>query len=267
MRPNFSIITTAYNAASTISSCLESSKQQTYPTEHIIIDGASTDGTVEIIKKYIPAITTLISEPDQGIYDALNKGIKLATGEVIGILHADDMYAGQGVLAKVAKVFQDPFVHSCYGDLIYVAEQESGDGPEAAGDKEKFRTIRYWKSGEFKPEKFYWGWMPPHPTFFVRRAIYEKYGLFNLNLGTAADYEIMLRFLLKHRISTRYIPEVLVKMRTGGVSNASLENRIKANKMDRQAWRVNGLMPYPWTLWMKPARKIGQYFLRPSGQG
>jgi glycosyltransferase len=124
--------------------------------------------------------------------------------------------------------------------------------------------VRYWCSGTFQPQKFYWGWMPPHPTFYLRRSVYEKYGLFNLELGSAADYEIMLRFLLKHRIRVAYIPEVMVHMRTGGTSNASVGNRLRANRMDRKAWEVNGLRPYPWTLPAKPLRKIPQWFVRPG---
>ena len=134
------------------------------------------------------------------------------------------------------------------GDLVYVDANDTD------------RVVRYWRLGDFALHKFYWGWMPPHPTFFVRREVYEKYGLFNDDLGSAADYELMLRFLLKSRISAAYIPEMLVKMRVGGASNASLTKRIKANKMDRRAWEINGLKPYPWTLWMKPLRKVGQYF-------
>jgi len=147
-------------------------------------------------------------------------------------------------------VFEKQNIDSCYGDLLYVDKND------------KNKVIRYWKSSEYKHGKFKQGWMPPHPTFFVRRKIYEKYGYFNLALGSAADYELMLRFLVKHRITTAYIPEVLVKMRIGGKSNSSLRNRIRANRMDRMAWKVNDLKPYPWTLWMKPLRKIGQYFLR-----
>ena len=122
--------------------------------------------------------------------------------------------------------------------------------------------MRHWKSGTFTPGKFYWGWMPPHPTFFVQREVYQRHGLFNLELGSAADYEIMLRFLVKHQLSATYIPEVLVKMRTGGVSNASFANRLAANRMDRKAWDVNNLRPYPWTIIMKPVRKISQWFLK-----
>jgi glycosyltransferase len=130
---------------------------------------------------------------------------------------------------------------------------------------DSFKIVRYWQSGPYNPKKFYHGWMPPHPTFFVRRSVYEKYGLFNIDLGTAADYELMLRFLLKHRTRCTYIPEVLVCMRVGGASNRSLAARLKANRMDRKAWEVNGLRPYPWTIAMKPLRKIPQWWCRPMG--
>ena len=215
--------------------------------EHILVDGGSTDGTLTIAEEY-PHLAKIISEPDKGIYDAMNKGVKIANGEIVGILNADDFYPATDTLEKVTKAFSDPAVGACYGDLLYV----DGDDTE--------KVIRNWQSGTFSPRKFYWGWMPPHPTFFVRRRIYEKYGFFNLDLGSAADYELMLRFLMRHRIMTMYIPEVLVKMRVGGMSNISLKNRINANQMDRLAWKVNGLKPYPWTLWMKPLRKVGQYF-------
>ena len=195
-------------------------------------------------------MSTFVSEPDNGIYDGLNKGIALATGDVIGFLHSDDFYASDNVIQKVAAVFNDPAVDTCYGDLRYVDAQDTA------------KVVRFWRSGLFESGKFYWGWMPPHPTFFVRRSIYDKYGLFNLNLGSAADYEIMLRFLLKHQLRAAYLPEVFVNMRVGGVSNASLKNRLKANQMDRKAWEVNDLKPYPWTLSMKPLRKVGQWFIR-----
>lgn len=257
-----SIITATYNVSSTVASCLESFQQQTYPAEHLIIDGASTDGTLDIVKKYKSNVAKLVSEPDSGIYDALNKGINLATGEVIGILHADDFYAGPDVLEKVARVFEDPLVDSCYGDLVYVAETQPEKDAKAHDERECFKIVRYWRAGVFSSKKFFWGWMPPHPTFFMRRSVYEKHGLFRLNLGSVADYELMLRFLVKHRITTEYIPEVLIKMRVGGTSNASFANRLKANRMDRRAWEVNELTSYPWTLWLKPIRKIPQYFLK-----
>ena len=273
---DISIVTACYNAAPTIADCLRSLSSQSYPCEHIVIDGASTDDTLEIVRRVSPS-ARILSEPDQGIYDAMNKGLAMVTGEVVGILNADDLYASPQVLEKVAQVFHDPSVMSCYGDLEYVREARAGgkvqgsgfENPDSTlnieqGTLDRFTVVRYWKSGSFTPEKFYWGWMPPHPTFFVRKSVYERYGRFNPDLGSAADYELMLRFLLKERISSTYLPEVLVRMRVGGVSNASLANRLRANRMDRNAWHVNGLKPHPWTIPMKPLRKIGQYLQRSS---
>lgn len=271
-----SIITAVYNGAATMAGCLESVRRQSHAPEHIVIDGGSTDGTLTLLERSRPGVAQLVSEPDKGIYDAMNKGIALATGEVIGILNADDYYADERVLARVAAVFADPAVEACYGDLVYVTKNrgsgfgirdsglltQNSSGPQSGAKlkTQNFRVVRNWKSGTFRPDKFYWGWMPPHPTFFVRRSVYERFGTFNLELGSAADYELMLRVLVKHRVAAAYIPEVLVRMRTGGVSNSSLKHRIRANRMDRQAWRVNGLKPLPWTLLLKPVRKIPQYF-------
>ena len=190
----------------------------------------------------------------------MNKGIALATGEVVGILNADDFYASSDVLEKVAQIFKDPTVMSCYGDLEYVRErQEQETIHHSPFTVEHFNVVRYWQSGAYSRQSWYWGWMPPHPTFFVRKSVYEKYGNFRLDLGTAADYELMLRLLLNKGISCRYIPEVLVRMRLGGASNRSIAARLKANWMDRKAWEVNGLVPYPWTLVCKPLRKIVQF--------
>lgn len=258
---NLSIITATYNAAATISDCMASVNAQTLPVEHLIVDGGSTDNTLGEIRKIDPN-AFIISERDDGIYDAMNKGIRRATGDVIGILNADDFYASPDVLARVAAAFEDPSVGCCYGDLTYVKEILcKGEGREEA--TRDFMVTRYWKSGEFHHKKFYWGWMPPHPTFFVRRQVYEQHGLFNLNLGSAADYELMLRFLLKKRVKAVYIPTILVKMRAGGVSNSSIKNRLRANLMDRKAWQVNDLKPFPWTLYLKPALKLRQWLLRP----
>ena len=242
-----SIITTVLNAADTIRTCIESARSQSQSIEHIIIDGGSTDGTLEIIDEFRPHLTKIVSEPDRGIYDGMNKGLHLATGDIVGLLNADDVYAGSVILSRVLRVFEEQGSDSCYGDLVYVSSKDLN------------KTTRYWRAGDFGFRRFFWGWMPPHPTFFVRRSVYERYGLFNLDLGSAADYELMLRFLVKHRITTAYIPEILVKMRSGGMSNASIKNRLIANRNDRRAWKVNGLKPYPWTLYLKPLRKVGQY--------
>jgi glycosyltransferase involved in cell wall biosynthesis len=243
-----SIITVALNSAEYIEDCIKSVVSQDYKDiEYIVIDGASTDGTIDVIRKYEKYVSLLISEPDHGIYDAMNKGIKIATGEIIGILNSDDMYADETVIRSVANCLSEDGIGTCYGDLVYVDRNNTD------------KLVRYWKSGDFNKKKFKRGWMPPHPTFFVRRGIYEQYGVFNLELGSAADYELMLRFLLRHMIKTKYLPEVLIKMRTGGISNISIKMRLIANYMDRYAWKVNDLKPYPWTLIFKPLRKINQY--------
>ncbi len=245
---NISIITPVRNSAHTIADTLNSIQKQTVACEHIIIDGASTDATTKIINEHSNPNTLLVTEPDSGRYEAINKGIDLAGGEIIGILNADDFYAGNNVLAKVNEAFEKPEIEACYGDLYYVDRINTE------------KIIRIWKSGDYKPQNFLAGWMPPHPTFFVRKTLYEKFGNYRRDLGTAADYEVMLRLLLKHEAKTAYIPQVLVHMRNCGDSNASLANRLRANRFDRQAWRVNGLKPKPWTLIAKPLRKIGQWF-------
>lgn len=247
---DISIITVTYNSAATLDDCLISVRDQQVGVEHVIIDGGSQDSTLTIAKAY-PHVCKIVSEPDKGIYDAMNKGIKVSSSEIIGILNSDDYYAGEHTLRLVAEAFSDPNVQTCYGDLHYVHPANTE------------KVIRSWKSGDFRRGAFYWGWMPPHPTFFVRRSVYEQCGVFNLNLGSAADYELMLRILVKHSIDSKYIPEVLVKMRSGGKSNASFRNRLIANQMDRMAWGINGLRPYPWTLLIKPARKIGQFVMMP----
>jgi glycosyltransferase involved in cell wall biosynthesis len=244
--PDISIITATCNSARTIRDTLESVKNQKIPAEHIIIDGKSSDETLSIVYEY-PHVSKIISEPDKGIYDAMNKGIGLCSSEIVGILNSDDFYADDTVLEKVFKAFSDPVVDACYGDLDYVSFENAN------------KVIRRWKASPFSRTSFFWGWMPPHPTFFVRRKLYEQYGKFRLRMGSAADYELMLRFLLKNRAKAAYIPSTLVKMRAGGESNKSLMNRFKANRNDRKAWDINGLRPLPWTILCKPLRKIGQF--------
>jgi len=248
--PSLSIITVVLNCAATVRDCIESVRGQGIPVEHIVVDGGSTDGTHEVIERYRSGIARVITGPDHGIYDAMNKGILAANGDVVGLLNADDFYAHGAVLGNVAEHFSDEDIDSCYGDLDYVDATETK------------RVVRSWRAETFGVNLFYRGWMPPHPTFFVRRSVYEKHGLFNLSLGSSADYELMLRLLVRHRITTRYIPETLVKMRVGGMSNASIANRLRANRMDRKAWQVNGLRPHPWTMFLKPISKIPQYWRR-----
>ena len=242
-----SIITASFNSAKTIRDTLESVKSQDYDDiEHLVIDGLSTDETLNIVRQF-PHVSALVSEKDKGIYDAMNKGIRLATGDVIGILNSDDMYIDENVLKQVAEIFKNQNVDACYADLQYVDERDPN------------KLVRHWKSGSYKKHSFLYGWMPPHPTLFLRRRVYEKVGIFNLSLKTAADYELMLRVFVRHDFKIQYLPRVIVKMRNGGASNASFRRRLYANREDRLAWKINNLKPYFFTLYLKPIRKIFQF--------
>jgi glycosyltransferase len=242
-----SIITVCYCSATTIADTLKSIVAQSHPdVEHIIIDGGSTDDTMKIVDQF-PHVTKKISEKDQGIYHAMNKGIDMSTGDVVGILNADDFYAHKDILQKVAILFEDESIDAVYGDLVFVDQHDIT------------RVTRRWTSGSYNIDQFYKGWMPPHPTFFVRRAVYEQFGKFNTSLSSAADYELMLRFLLKHKIKPAYLNEVMIKMRQGGKSTGSLKNRIVAHMEDRKAWKVNQLKPAFFTLILKPLSKIKQF--------
>jgi glycosyltransferase involved in cell wall biosynthesis len=242
-----SVITVTYNSSATIKDTLESVKGQAYPeVEHIIVDGLSTDETLGIVSGY-SHVSKVISEKDAGIYDAMNKGVLASTGDVVGILNSDDFYYGNDVLSKVAAVFNEKKCDALYGDLQYVDQ------------KNLAKVIRHWEAGKYSADAFKWGWMPPHPTFFVRRELYEKWGRFNTQFRTAADYELMLRFIHKHHGSVEYIPDILVRMRTGGASNRSFKGRLRAHAEDKLAWSINGLDRYWFTLFLKPLRKIIQY--------
>lgn len=245
-----SIITATYNSAGTVLDTLNSvAQQKDVSVEHIIVDGLSRDNTLDIVQRF-PHVAKVVSEKDNGIYDAMNKGIALATGDVVGILNSDDFYDNPVVLAQVMKLFDDPSIDVVYGDLQYVKKNDV------------YVVTRHWKSGQYKRKYFYYGWMPPHPTFFVRRRIYDQVGIFNTDLRSAADYEMMLRILVRHNAKAGYIPQVLVKMRAGGMSNATLTNRLRANQEDRQAWALNDLKPFFFTVWLKPIRKIFQFISR-----
>lgn len=250
MEPLVTIITATYNSEATLADTLESVASQTYPKiEHLIIDGVSTDDTAAIAARY-PHVARFVSEPDKGLYDAMNKGIKLASGDIIGILNSDDFYADNRVIEKVVELFQNPDTLAVYADLQYVDAEDTS------------KVIRHWKAGIYDQQAFYYGWMPPHPSFFVRKQLYEQCGVFNTGFRYSADYELMLRFLLRYNAPAAYLPEVVVKMRMGGQSNASLKNRWSANREDRRAWTVNGLTPYFFTIPLKPFRKIGQFLIK-----
>lgn len=243
-----SVITIAYNSSETIADTIRSVLSQNYhDIEYIIVDGSSKDGTVELVKSFGNKVSKFISEPDRGIYDAMNKGVHLATGDIIGILNSDDFYADENVIADVVGKFERESSDALYGDLVYVNREQTD------------KVVRTWKAGEYRHGKFLSGWMPPHPTFFAKRACYEQFGLYSLELKSAADYELMLRFIHKHGIRLSYLPRTMTKMRLGGQSNVSLMNRIKANLEDRKAWQMNGLHPGLFTLTRKPLSKVVQF--------
>ena len=246
-----SIITVTYQSAETIEQTIQSVLGQDYPDiEYIIVDGLSKDATLNIVAKYDNKINKVISEKDHGLYDALNKGIALATGDVIGFIHSDDFYTDQSVVRRYVEKFKESAAQAVYADLYYVDKNNPN------------KIIRAWKSGQYKEHSFLYGWMPPHPTFFVKKSVYEKYGVFNTDFKTAADYELMLRFIFKNKIALAYLPFFTVKMRVGGKSNVSFKNRWLANQEDRKAWQVNGLKPYFFTRFLKPLRKLQQFFLK-----
>jgi glycosyltransferase involved in cell wall biosynthesis len=225
-----SIITVVYNNQSTIDYAIQSVLNQDYPNiEYIVVDGNSTDATVEKIQSYKENITHFISEPDKGIYDAMNKGLNLASGDIIGILNSDDFYADNNIISSIVNEFQEKRVDLVFGDIVFV-KPENLD-----------KITRYYSSDNFHPRKFAWGWMPAHPSCFLKQEIYEKYGYFKTDYKIAADYEIMTRFMSKYNISYSYIPKVFVKMRTGGVSSANVKSNWILNEEIVRACRENGI--------------------------
>ena len=244
-----SIITASFNSQKTIQQTIESVAAQTYSNlEHIIADGKSRDATLKIIEKCKHPRLKYISEPDLGIYDGLNRGIRLATGDIIGVIGSDDYYPNNNVIQKVVDAFTGNDTDSLYGDMQYVNEEG--------------KIVRFWKGLEYRESRFLLGWMPHHLTFYLKKSIYERYGLYNTDFKIGGDYELMLRILYKHKISTQYLPEVLVTMRTGGASTKNIRNRLRANLEDRRAWTLNGLQPKFYTLYFKPLLKIPQFFRR-----
>lgn len=244
-----SVVTAVFNNRETIADALDSVlAQRDADVEIIVIDGGSTDGTLDILNRYSGRISHLVSEPDSGIYDALNKGIRLASGDVVGFLHSDDTYSGDRVLALVAAAFAGGNADGVYGDLEYVAKSDPG------------HVIRYWRAGNYSRRRLRWGWMPPHPTFFVRREAYRQLGEFDTTFRIAADYDMILRFF-QRGLSVAYIPEVLVRMRMGGASNRSLGNILRKSREDLQAIRSNRVGGLS-TLICKNFSKLGQFLPR-----
>ena len=295
-----SLITVSYNSARTIADTLVSVQNQTYKDiEYIVVDGNSSDGTIEIVKQFLDStkdalqdasqdsekdvaqdasqdsekdvaqdasqdlsknlpqdllkgvtqgvVTKFLCERDKGIYDAMNKGIALATGDIIGVLNSDDFYCSNDVIENVVRAFQENEIDCLYGDLNYVDPVDTT------------KIVRKWRSGAYNRINFLRGWMPPHPTFFVKKSCYERFGNFDTQFKSAADYELMLRFLFKESCIAQHLPKVMIHMRAGGVSNVSLKNRIRANREDRLAWKINGLKPKWFTLLRKPLSKLIQY--------
>lgn len=250
------LITATFNSLQFISNVLASIKQQTYQNiEHILVDGESVDGTVEYLQQS-NQVSRIITEPDNGIYDALNKGIKLSTGDVIGFLHSDDAFFLDGTLAKIAKVFNTPtgksgkFPDVVYGDLILIDQKDTD------------KVVRYWKSQPFRPTLLNRGWMPPHPTIFMRREVYEKHGFFNIDLKCSADYDYILRVFRDPTLNIAYLPEVITKMRVGGVSTKGIKNLINKKKEDYWVLK-NNHMPFPlWILLAKNLSKIPQLIFK-----
>jgi len=248
-----SLVTVAYNAADTIEDTLRSVASQDHPhIEHIIVDGGSTDGTLEIVARYRDHLAKVVSEADDGIYDAMNKGIALATGDVVGTLNADDVYAHDRVVSQVAAAFAaDPDLDAVYGDLLYVARDDTR------------KVVRYWQSQPYRDGLFEKGWMPAHPTLFVTRRTYQRHGLFDLDFRIQSDFELTMRFLAVHRIRSRYLPGVMVRMRLGGVTNRSLGNVVRGNLEAYRACRKHGLAVTPLFMLRKVLSRLPQFFRRP----
>ncbi|WP_429051464.1 glycosyltransferase family 2 protein [Aeromonas veronii] len=245
-----SIITATYNSAVTIHDTLASLESQTYPDiEYIIVDGASKDNTLEVINNNCTRVSKIISEPDRGIYDALNKGIAAATGDIVGFLHSDDLLAYPEAIADLVHVFSVGEYDAVYADLEYVQQNDIS------------KVVRLWQSGKYNKKKLKYGWMPAHPTFYMRRRCYQKFNDFDLNYKIAADYDSILRYLWRENVRAGYLPQVLIKMRVGGISNRSLSTILRKMHEDIQAMRNNGLF-WPVTLAWKNLSKIPQFLVK-----
>lgn len=249
-----SVVTAVFNREATIADAVESVRRQSYAdVEHIVQDGGSRDGTLSVLQTLASPQMRVVTARDGGIYEGINLGILRATGDVIGLMHSDDLFASHDVLSRVADALSDPRIDGTYGDLVYVA----ADDPQ--------RVIRYWKSGEYHPNKLRRGWMPPHPTLYLRREVFERLGLYDTDLRIAADYEAMVRFLVRGQVNLAYIPEVMVKMRVGGESNRSIGRILKKSREDYRVIRRYGLGGAG-TLLLKNIGKISQFVSKDQGK-
>jgi glycosyltransferase len=244
-----SLITVTYNSAAYLQDCIDSVVRQRYQDiEHIVIDGGSTDGTLKIIKKYDNHIAKWVSEKDNGMYDAINKGIAMATGDIVGILNSDDMLASGDVIQAIVDSFNDHQLDAVYGDLVYVNKINTN------------KVVRLWQGLPYKRYRFRYGWMPAHPTFYLRREIIDQFGGYESHYFTAADYEFMARYLYRYRISAMYLNKLIVKMRVGGQSNVTLKSRLRGNRRDYLAMKKNRI-PFPFMASvLKPIIKLRQYY-------
>ena len=247
-----SVITAVYRSQATVGEAIASVAAQTYrELEHVVVEGNSNDGSLAAIRQAEHGRMRLISEPDEGVYDALNKGIRHATGDVIGFIHSDDFLAHEHALARIATAFQDPAVEAVFSDLDYVRQADTS------------RVVRHWRTGPFRPQRLKYGWMPPHPTLYLRRDVYERLGTYDKNLGIAADYDFILRYFSQATGQSVYIPEVLYKMRMGGVSNRNWEKIRQKMREDLLAIRRNRVGGIH-TLALKNLLKTGQFLVRPQ---
>jgi glycosyltransferase len=242
------LITVTLNSEKFLEEAILSVKSQQYKDiEHIIIDGESTDGTLAIIEKYKDHIAAWVSEKDYSMYDAINKGMRMATGDIIGTLNSDDILASDDVISKIVTNFELKKVDAVYGDLLYVDQDDTT------------KVLRKWKGGEFNYKRFRYGWMPAHPTFYFRRSLLDKCGYYETHFFSAADYEFMTRYLYYHKASAAYIPKLIVKMRSGGMSNGNVLRRLRANRRDYLAMKKNRV-PMPFVVsFLKPIIKLHQY--------
>ena len=247
-----SIITVCFNSAKTIEDTLRSVLGQDYENiEYVVVDGGSTDATPSILKKYGRQIHKCISEPDNGVYDAMNKGIALASGDIIATLNSDDIYASPTVVSRMVDLIKANNLDAAYADLAYIKGNDTDN------------IVRFWKTGYFQPGSFARGWVPPHPTFFCKKDVFGRYGYFRGDYHISADFELMLRFFEKHQIDVGYLPEVIVNMRTGGKANV-ITGIIKGNCEIFNAFKVNGLRFSPMFFLQKPFTKLAQLFKRPK---